>query len=100
MLPGGPKASTSCGTPLPGLIWDEHLGQITTALRRVPGVGLVGLDLANRSMVVIGHRLDGSGGRAAMTGVADPSNPLPVGVEILLVLGLELLRLSLEAPEV
>lgn len=98
--PWGSKNGDKLRYPLPALITDEHLGQITTAVRQVPGVGLVGLDLANRSMVVIGHRLDRSGGHAAMTGVADGSNPLPVAVEILLVLGLELLRLPLQAPEV
>ena len=77
---------------LPGLSGEACIAQITTAVRQVPGVGLIGLDLANRSVVVTGHRLDGAAVRAAITGGADGSPPLPAGVELLLVLGLELLR--------
>lgn len=84
---------------LPGLAGDGCIGHITTAVQQVPGVGLIGFDLANHSVVVTGHRLDGVAVRAAISGVADRPPPLPADVELLLVLGLELLR-SPPTPEV
>ena len=75
--------------PLPG---EGSIGLITTAVRHVPGVRLIGLDLVNRSVVVTGHELDGAAVRAAIIGVADDFPPLSAGVELLLVLGLEVLR--------